>query len=142
MQPQIIMPAFKGKHNEDFGATTKRLQKSRGFEDLSTVIICPTRGMIPAKVVSSWLGLFRPLNERVLGPFFGVGMTVDESYKQLVEAILAHPDLGTYKYILTVEEDNTPPPDGLLMLYESIEGKVNGTKYDVVGGLYFTKGEG
>jgi len=35
-----------------------------------------------------------------------------------------------------------PPPDGLLKLYESIEGEVNGVKYDCVGGLYWTKGEG
>jgi hypothetical protein len=35
-----------------------------------------------------------------------------------------------------MEEDNMPPPDGLIKLYESMD------KYDVVSGLYFTKGPG
>ena len=34
-----------------------------------------------------------------------------------------------------MEDDNIPPPDGLIKLYESIG------KYDVVSGLYWTKGE-
>jgi len=50
--------------------------------------------------------------------------------------ILANPELSTWKYMLTVEEDNCPPPDGLLKLYEGIE------KFDCVAGLYWTKGEG
>jgi hypothetical protein len=50
--------------------------------------------------------------------------------------ILDNPQLSQFKYLLTVEDDNIPPPDGLLKLYESIGD------YDVVGGLYWTKGEG
>ncbi len=46
------------------------------------------------------------------------------------------PELSTWKYILTIEEDNIPPPDGLLKLYEDMD------EFDVVGGLYWTKGEG
>jgi len=49
---------------------------------------------------------------------------------------LSDPELSKWKYILTLEEDNLPPPDGLLKLYENIE------QYDVIGGLYWTKGEG
>jgi len=37
--------------------------------------------------------------------------------------------------MLTIEEDNAPPVDGLMKLYESIDD------YDAVGGLYWTKGE-
>ena len=37
---------------------------------------------------------------------------------------------------LTVEDDNIPPPDGLLKLYEGIKD------FHVVGSLYWTKGEG
>ena len=50
--------------------------------------------------------------------------------------ILGHPELKNWKYLLTLEEDNIPPPDGLLKLYEGIG------KYDAIGGLYWTKGEG
>ena len=141
MRPQIIFADEKGRHHLDDGATAQRLRKACTYDDLSTVIICPSRGVIPCRVVSSWIGLIRPMNQRVVGPLFGVGMEVGEAYNQMIEGILSHPEFSKYKYVLTVEEDNIPPPDGLLKLYESIEGKVDGRKYDVVGGLYFTKGE-
>lgn len=141
MKPQIVVPAFEGAHNLDLKAVNERLEKSQSYADLSTVIVCPSRGKIAAKVVGSWIALLRPMNQKVVGPLFGLGMAVDEAYNSLIELILAHPELATYKYLLTIEEDNTPPYDGLLKLYEAIEGKVNGQKYDVVGGLYFTKGE-
>jgi len=76
------------------------------------------------------------MNQKVIGPIFAVGMEVGAAYTSLIESILAHPDLSQYKYILTIEEDNMPPADGLLKLYESMD------KYDVVQGLYWTKGEG
>lgn len=141
MKPQIIFADEKGRHHLNDGATAERLRKAGTYDDLSTVIICPSRGVIPCRVVSSWVSLIRPMNQRVVGPLFGVGMEVGEAYNQMVEGILTHQEFSKYKYILTLEEDNIPPPDGLLKLYESIEGKVDGRKYDVVGGLYFTKGE-
>jgi hypothetical protein len=63
-------------------------------------------------------------------------MEVGDAYNAAVEAILAHEQLSKFKYLLTLEEDNLPPPDGLLKLYEAIDG------YAAVGGLYWTKGEG
>jgi len=140
MNAQIVVPNGSGRHNgSDFAS---RLLKAKTYQDLSTIIICPTRGMIPAKVVQNWISLIRPMNQKVIGPLFAIGLEVGEAYTQLIECILANPELSAYKYILTIEEDNMPPPDGLLKLYESIEGGVNGKKYDVVGGLYWTKGEG
>jgi hypothetical protein len=76
------------------------------------------------------------MNQKVIGPIFAIGMEVGQAYNNLIESILANPELSTYKYIMTIEEDNMPPADGLLKLYESID------KYDVVQGLYWTKGEG
>jgi hypothetical protein len=49
--------------------------------------------------------------------------------------ILENLDLASFKFLLTLEEDNAPPADGLMKLYESID------EYDAVGGLYWTKGE-
>lgn len=63
-------------------------------------------------------------------------MEVADAYNKAIEDILAHPDLSTWKYVLTLEEDNCPAPDGLLKLYEGMD------KYDVIGGLYWTKGDG
>lgn len=139
-QPQIVVPDYSGKNN-NLPESIKRLEKSGTYKDLSTIIICPTRGVIPAKVVQSWMGLMRPMNQKVIGPLFAIGMEVGEAYNSLIQMVLDNPELSNWKYILTIEEDNMPPPDGLMKLYEAIEGGVDGKKYDVVQGIYWTKGE-
>lgn len=133
-EPKIYVPEF-GVHNRDLEESARRLDISKTYRDLSTVIICPTRGLIPSRVVQSWLGLMKPMNQKVIGPIFAVGMEVGEAYNNLVSLVLNNPELSKWKYILTIEEDNVPPADGLLKLYESMD------KYDVVQGLYWTKGE-
>lgn len=140
MQAQIVVPDYSGKNN-NFSQSIPRIEKSQTYKDLSTIIICPTRGQIPAKVVQSWMALMRPMNQKVIGPLFAIGMEVGEAYNSLIEMIISNPELSTWKYILTIEEDNMPPADGLMKLYEAIEGKVDGNKYDVVQGIYWTKGE-
>lgn len=62
-------------------------------------------------------------------------MEVADAYNAGIEMILGHPELSKWKYVLTLETDNAPPPDGLLKLYEHME------KFDAIGGLYWTKGE-
>jgi hypothetical protein len=136
MKPQIIVPNYEGVHNFDLPKSQERLLQSKTYRDLSTVIICPTRGQVSAKVVQNWMALMRPMNQKVLGPLFAIGMEVGEAYNAMIEMILTNPELSTWKYILTLEEDNMPPADGLLKLYEDMD------YYDVVGGLYWTKGEG
>ncbi len=132
MEPQIIIQGWEGKHNQsDFKS---RLEKSRSYEDLSTIIITPTRGMIHAKVVQNWLGLMKPMNQKSVHIFI-IGAEVGKAYSDAVEMIRNNPELKKWKYVLTLEEDNMAPPDGLLKLYESIKD------YDAVGGLYWTKGE-
>lgn len=133
-QPQILVPDNTGIHNaSDYVA---RLQKEKTYRDLSTVIVCPTRGVIPARVVQSWQGMIRPMNQKVLGPIFMEGMEVGEAYNAVIKMILENPELSKFRFMLTLEEDNAPPADGLMKLYESID------QYDAVGGLYWTKGEG
>ena len=136
MQPQIVVPNYEGVNNLSPEEANKRLEISKSYRDLSTIIICPTRGLISAKVVQSWMGLMRPMNQKVIGPLFAIGMEVGEAYDSMIQMILANPVLSTWKYILTIEEDNMPPPDGLLKLYENMDD------FDVIGGLYWTKGEG
>jgi hypothetical protein len=132
-KPQILVPDTAGIHNaSDY---VERLEKEKSYRDLSTIIICPTRGLIPARIVQAWQGLARPMNQKVFGPIFMEGMEVGEAYNQAIKMILENPEFSTCKFLLTIEEDNAPPPDGLLKLYESIDG------YDAIGGLYWTKGE-
>lgn len=134
VKPHILVPENTGIHNSsDY---TARLEKEKTYRDLSTIIVCPTRGMIPARIVQSWQGLIRPMNQKVLGPIFMEGMEVGEAYNHVIKMILENAELSQFNFILTLEEDNAPPADGLIKLYESIDD------YDAVGGLYWTKGEG
>jgi hypothetical protein len=68
---------------------------------------------------------------------FTSGHEVGKAYDAMIQNILAHPELSKWKYILTLEDDNLPPPDAHIRLLESIEWG----SYDAISGLYFTKGE-
>jgi hypothetical protein len=134
MKPQIVIQDYQGFHNTDPNMQD-RLIKGNTYKDMSTICIVPTRGVIPAKVVQNWMGLMPPMNQKFIRIFM-IGMEVGEAYSNAIEQILANPELSKWKYIMTMEEDNMPPPDGLIKLYENID------KYDVISGLYFTKGPG
>lgn len=135
MEPRILTENTVGLHNTNLEQSIERVEKSKMYKDLSTIIICPTRGLFPTRVVQSWMKLIRPMNQVVAGPIFAESMQVDEAYNALISYILNNDYLKKFKYILTIEEDNLPPADGLIKLYESID------EYDVVGGLYWSKTE-
>lgn len=138
MDPQIISSYQEGKHNANLEETIARLGRECSYKDLSTIIIVPALGSVPTKAVASWWNLYGPPNQKLV-KLFAAGMEVGEAYSKTIEGILAHPELSTYKYILTLEHDNIPPPDGLIKLLEAIE---NNKEYSAIGGLYFTKGPG
>ena len=137
IKPQIIIEDYQGHHNKDIEKSRDRLIKGSTYKDLSTIIIVPTRGVIPAKVVQNWMSLMTPMNQKVIRIFM-IGMEVGDAYNSAIEFIINNPDLSKWKYILTLEDDNMPAPDGLLKLYEAINTPPG---YDVVSGLYWTKGE-
>jgi hypothetical protein len=136
-QPAIYLPYEVGGHNKDVVAAQKKLDKAKSYKDCSTVILCPTRGgrSLCPRFVQAISGLMRPMNQQIVGPIYLTGMEVGEAYNSGIQLVLDNPQLSKYKYVLTVEDDNLPPPDGLLKLIESIG------EYDAVGGLYWTKGE-
>lgn len=137
MKPEIIVPYDMSSRNSDLKKVQERLTKARSYKDLSTVIITPTRGgrSLCPRFVSSVIGLMRPMNQAVVGPIFMSGMEVGDAFNAAIEMIMDNPQLKKFKYVLTLEDDNLMPPDGLLKLYENIDD------YDVVGSLYFCKGE-
>jgi hypothetical protein len=124
------------------------------YKDSSTVIIVPTRGkyveagnpsdkkedeilgLIPNQVVSAWQALISPMNQK-RALLFSTGHEVGQAYDAMIRSILEHPELKSWKYVLTLEDDNIPPPDAHIRLLESIEFG----RYDAVSALYFTKGE-
>jgi len=136
MKPQIVIEDWKGKHNTNPN-TQDRLLKGNTYKDCSTICIIPTRGMIPAKVVQNWMSMIPLMNQKLIR-YFVIGMEVGVAYSEAIENILANPELSKWKYILTLEEDNMPPPNGLQLLIEAIETG----PYDAVSSIYWTKGEG
>ncbi|KAF0243557.1 MAG: hypothetical protein FD180_3282 [Planctomycetota bacterium] len=66
-----------------------------------------------------------------------VGDEVGHAYNNFLTQVFAHPELSTWRYVLTLEDDNIPPPDAHIRLLEAIERG----PFDAVGGIYFTKGD-
>lgn len=125
-----------GYHNEDIHRAIDRLKSSKSYQDVSTVCVIPTRdGMLPCKVATAIWNLITPMNQR-FHKFCVEGKEIGQAYTEVVQMILGNKELSKWKYLLTIEADNIPPPDGLMKLYESID------KFDAVGGLYWTKGPG
>lgn len=106
------------------------------YKDSSTVVIVPTRGTIHHKTVAAWQGLIAPMNQK-RAFFFCAGHEVGHSYNTMIQQILADPNIGQWKYVLTLEDDNLPPPDAHVRLLESIDQ----FGFDAVSGIYFTKGD-
>lgn len=138
MEPQIVSSYDSGRNNADLDATVSRLDKAGAYRDMSTVMIIPALKSVPTKAVASWLNLYNPPNHRVVR-LFALGMEVGEAYSRTIQSVLDHPDLSNYRYILTLEADNVPPPDGFVNLLARMEQY---PEYSCIGGLYFTKGYG
>lgn len=121
------------------------------YKDSSMFIIAPTRTvemvdpetgeksrqpMIHRSVIQAWNSLQWPMNAPRYFSLVG-GAEVGDAYTEQVAAVLAHPDLKKWKYVLTLEDDNLPPPNAVLSLLDAIDQG----PFDAVGALYFTKGE-
>lgn len=134
---QIITQDF-GKHNNCLEESSARIVKGGSWKKQRVIMLIPSAASIAAKVYLSHCSLIFPPNQgchRMLA----LGMEVGDAYSQAIEAILAHPELSTWEYILTIEHDNIPPCDGLIKLIAQMESH---PEFACIGGLYWTKGEG
>lgn len=138
MEPRFVMLDGAGTHNADLAKTRVRVAKTGAWKRQRIVVIVPAGEKIRAEAALSWIGLAFPPNNGVCR-ILAQGLEVGEAYSQAIENVLAHPELSTWEYILTIEHDNLPPADGVVKLVEAME---NNPKYSCIGGLYFTKGEG
>ena len=138
MEPQIISSYDGGKHSANLEQTISRLTREGSYKDLSCIQIVPCFGTIPTRVVASWLNLYSPPNAKFVR-LFAVGMEVGHAFTSCIENILAHPELSKFRYIVTLEHDNIPPPDGIVKLLAQMEEH---PEYSCIGGLYFTQGPG
>ena len=127
-----------GRHNGDLAASTFRLVRGGSYKRQRVVLVLPAIAPIPPRVYLSHLSLIFPPNQSS-HRHLAEGEEVGVAYSRAVEQILGHPDLSQWEYLLTIEADNCPPPDGLLRLIEQMEAH---PEFACIGGLYWTKGEG
>lgn len=104
------------------------------FENLSTVAIVPTRGMVHCLAAQSWCNLQWPINHRHKGPMFVKGLQVDAAYEGGIGQIIEK--MPGYAFILTMEDDCAIPPMSLLRLVEAMR---ENPWIDGVSGLYCRK---
>lgn len=138
MKPEIVTMGGGGRHNETLEESSSRILRGASWKKNRIIVLVPAAHKIDAKVYLSHCCLMFPPNNAV-HRMLCLGMEVGEAYSQAIEAILAHPELSQWEYILTLEHDNTPPQDGVLKLIESMDAH---PQFACIGGLYWTKGEG
>jgi hypothetical protein len=135
---ELIMQSFGGKHNETIEQTQKRLIKEGSWKKQRIVVVLPASSQMSTKVALSHWNLIFPPNQAVVR-IIAENMEVGYAYTEAIEGVLNHPELSKWEYILTIEHDNMPPPDGVLKLLKDMEEH---PEYSCIGGLYYTKGEG
>lgn len=127
-----------GFHNDNLEQSTSRIVEGATWKRQRTIIIVPAAASIPSRVYLSHCSLITPPNQPVFR-WLALGQEVGEAYSNAIRDILAHPDLSTWEYVLTMEHDNAPPADGLLKLIKRMDEH---PEFACIGGLYWTKGEG
>jgi hypothetical protein len=125
-----------GYHNQNLELSTARISRAGTWKKQRVVAIIPAGPMIPTKVALAMRTVVFPPNQAAhwIG---AVGHEVGEAYSSTIEAVLSHPELSQWEFILTFEHDNLPPPEGLVKLIESMEQH---PELSCIGGLYWTKG--
>lgn len=137
MKPQIVSFDGQGKHNST-DESRSRIVRGNSWKKQRVIVVLPAGDMIPTKVALGMRNLIFPPNQSAAW-MGALGMEVGEAYSNTIEQILAHPDLSQWEYLLTIEHDNLPPPDGVIKLIERME---ENKEFACIGGLYWTKGEG
>ena len=136
--PQISIQDFGGRLSADLPETRARLIRGASWKRQRVVVLLPADAVLSAKVCLALWNLIMPPNNGVLR-ILCQGMEVGHAYSAGIENVLAHPELRDWEALLTVEQDNLPPQDGVLKLFETLEAR---PELAAVSGLYWTKGEG
>jgi len=133
-----ILNVDYGLHNKALKKAHSRIIEGGSWKKQRIVVVLPASDSISTRVALSHWNLIFPPNQPVCR-LVAMGMEVGEAYSRTIGDILAHPELSKWEYILTIEHDNIPPPDGVLKLLEAMEAH---PEFACIGGLYWTKGEG
>lgn len=135
---QIITNVDFGLQNRDLHAANARLSASGVWKKQRIAWIIPGGQSVDARVYVSHRGLATPPNQP-FAPLFVQGAEVGAAFDEGVNVVLDHPEMSQWEYILTIEHDNIPQPNGILNLIKAME---QNPQFDAISGLYWTKGEG
>lgn len=138
MKPELLRFDGAGEHNKDLKQTRSRLMRGGSWKKQRIVVVIPSADSISAKVALSHWSLAFPPNNGVVR-LLALGQEVGDAYSNAIEQVLADPNLRDWEYLLCIEHDNIPPPDGVIKLVEDMEQH---PEFAAIGGLYFTKGPG
>ena len=134
----IVVDSDPGLRNSNLELAKGMIIEGGSWKKQRIAVVLPSANMLSARVALSHWNLLFPPNQAVYR-ILALGLEVGEAYSSAVQAVLDHPDLGQWEYILTIEADNMPPPDGVLRLLKRMEEH---PELSCIGGLYWTKYEG
>lgn len=127
-----------GLRNDNLELSTTTYIEGATWKKQRGICLLPAGKSIATRIALAWRGMICPPNQP--WHFMAIeGEEVGVAYNRAIEQILAHPDLSTWEYILTVEHDNLMPSDGLIKLIKRMDEH---PELSCIGGLYWTKGEG
>lgn len=127
-----------GFHNADLVKSAGRVIEGGSWKKQRVVVVIPSAQTIAAKVALSHWNIAFPPNQAVYR-VLALGMEVGDAYSTALDSILSHADLGQWEYLLTLESDNSPPPDGVVKLLAHMEAH---PEFSAISGLYWCKGPG
>lgn len=136
MTVEIVTRPDTGRHNANLELARGRILEGATWKKQRVVVMIPSAHMLPAKVAHSHWGLIFPPNQPVWR-MLCLGYEVGDAYSTAIEQVLASPEVRDWEYLLTIEADNIPPPDGLLKLIARMDAH---PEFACIGGLYWTKG--
>jgi hypothetical protein len=139
-KPGIITaddPRWRGKSGKSLEDANARIQKSGVWKKQRTILLLPAGDSMDVRVAMAMRALGFPPNNG-MQCMMAVGTEVGEAYSNAIMAILEHPEFSKWEYLLTMEHDNLPPPDGAIRLIERMEQY---PELSAIGGLYWTKGD-
>lgn len=127
-----------GYHNADLAKSHSRIFNDGSWKKQRIVVVVPGAEKITTKAYLNHRNLVFPPNQQHVW-LATEEMEVGAAFSKTFEAIVEHPDLSQWEYILTLENDNLPQPDGVLKLLSRMEAH---PELACIGGLYWTKGYG
>lgn len=137
MKPEIVTLG-PGRHNEQIETAFSRITEGASWKKQRVIVVMPAAKKMSTKVAFSHMGLIFPPNQPVFR-LLALGQEVGEAYSNTFQMIVDHEELSQWEYILTIEHDNVPPPDGVLQLIKQMDAH---PEFCCIGGLYWTKGLG